>query len=348
MTSRAATSPERSESPLFTIAIPTFNRAKWLRDCVASALSQTFSSFEVVVSDNASSDETPTILEQLNDRRLTVLRQTTNIGPIKNWNTCLNAANGMYVVMLSDDDTVARHFLKRCSSVMGDGVDISLVVAQGDVLDADTGRMRPATASRSLQSGIHAGTAILREFLRGAISPQMCTVAVKTETLRRRGGFPDGWPHAGDLVSWVPLLLQGPAGFVNESCGTHVSHEEAQSGQLSLGNRLDDIHKLTEVIAKEAEQQVDDPAVLAELKRLLRSYEARNLTGHIAGARRSGVSRRNIASVAWAWRRRIFRRGSLELRSLARPAAFFVLPLPVVSSISRLKHRVQALREARS
>jgi len=138
----APTSPERSESPLFTIAIPTFNRAKWLRDCVASALSQTFSSFEVVVSDNASSDETPTILEQLNDRRLTVLRQSTNIGPIRNWNTCLSAANGTYVVMLSDDDTVARHFLTRCSAVMSEGIDIPLIVAQGDVLDADTGRMR--------------------------------------------------------------------------------------------------------------------------------------------------------------------------------------------------------------
>jgi len=231
---------------------------------------------------------------------------------------------------------------------MSEGIDIPLIVAQGDVLDADTGRMRPATTNRSLQSGVHAGTAILREFLRGAISPQMCTVAVKTETLRRRGGFPDGWPHAGDLVSWVPLLLHGPAGFVNESCGTHVSHEEAQSGQLSLGSRLDDIHKLTEVIAEEAEEQVGDPVVLAELKGLLRRYEARNLTGHIAGARRAGVSRRNIASVAWAWRRRIFRRGSLDLRSMARPAAFFVLPLSVVSSISRLKQRIRKLTEARS
>jgi glycosyltransferase involved in cell wall biosynthesis len=47
-----------STDPLFTIAIPTFNRAGWLRRCVGSALSQTFSSFKVIVFDNASSDET--------------------------------------------------------------------------------------------------------------------------------------------------------------------------------------------------------------------------------------------------------------------------------------------------
>ena len=53
---------EGGRLPLFTIAIPTFNRAEWLGRCVASALAQTHDSFEVLVSDNGSDDETPQVL----------------------------------------------------------------------------------------------------------------------------------------------------------------------------------------------------------------------------------------------------------------------------------------------
>src|SRR4030081_967744 len=72
--------------PLVTIAIPTFNRASLLRECVRSALSQTYRHFEVLVSDNASTDETKEILGQFSDGRLRVIGQETNIGLLPNWN----------------------------------------------------------------------------------------------------------------------------------------------------------------------------------------------------------------------------------------------------------------------
>ena len=174
---------------------------------------QTVESFEVVVSDNASDDATPEVLGEFDDERLSVVRQPRNIGPIGNWNACLSAANRTYVTMLSDDDSVAPFFLARCNSLITDDRDLSLVVTLGDVFDGPTGLTRPATRSRVLRSGIYQGTEILKEFLRGNISPQMCTLAIKTEALRARGGFPAGWPHTGDLASWVPLLLQGKAGL---------------------------------------------------------------------------------------------------------------------------------------
>ena len=188
-------SAEPSSDHHFTIAIPTFNRADWLRSCVASALSQTVESFEVVVSDNASDDATPEVLGEFDDDRLKVIRQPRNIGAIGNWNACLSAANGTYVTMLSDDDSVAPFFLARCNSLITDDRDLLLVVTLGDVFDGATGFTRPATRSRVMRSGVWQGTEILKEFLRGNISPQMCTLAIKTEALRARGGFPAGWPQ---------------------------------------------------------------------------------------------------------------------------------------------------------
>ena len=68
--SDAARSQEKRVKPLFTIAIPTFNRAEWLGRSVGSALAQTHDSFEVLVSDNGSDDETPQVLAEISDPRL--------------------------------------------------------------------------------------------------------------------------------------------------------------------------------------------------------------------------------------------------------------------------------------
>src|SRR5688572_6876713 len=91
------------DKPRFTIAIPTFNRAGLLKNCVASALDQTYPDFEVIVSDNASEDATQDVLAEFDDRRLRVIRHQTNIGLIPNWNTCLDAARGEFVIIVSDD-----------------------------------------------------------------------------------------------------------------------------------------------------------------------------------------------------------------------------------------------------
>lgn len=331
-------SAERSPDPRFTIAIPTFNRAHWLRSCVASALSQTVESFEVVVSDNTSDDATPEVLGEFDDDRLNVIRQPRNIGPIGNWNACLSAASGTYITMLSDDDSVAPFFLARCNSLITDDVDLSLIVTLGDVFDGPTGFTRPATRSRVLRSGVWQGTEILKEFLRGNISPQMCTLAIKTEALRARGGFPAGWPHTGDLASWVPLLLQGRAGFINEPCGTYRSHSETQTAHFALRTRLEDLDRLGSVILEEAEHNLRDRLLVGEIRTLVRSYVAGNFIGHMAIERSRGASRREIASAAWSWRRRLSGANIAGLlRLLPRPVALFVLPLPAIRLVRRVK-----------
>jgi cellulose synthase/poly-beta-1,6-N-acetylglucosamine synthase-like glycosyltransferase len=63
--------------PFVTIGIPTFNRAALLKGCVTAARSQTYPHFEVVVSNNASPDDTGNVLSGFNDPRLRELRRST-------------------------------------------------------------------------------------------------------------------------------------------------------------------------------------------------------------------------------------------------------------------------------
>lgn len=101
---------------LATIAIPTFNRAKLLPRAVVSALAQDYPSVEVLIVDNASTDETEDICRALVDqhRHIQYMRQPFNTGPVNNFETGLRKARGYYFMWLADDDIITNNYLRRC------------------------------------------------------------------------------------------------------------------------------------------------------------------------------------------------------------------------------------------
>jgi glycosyltransferase involved in cell wall biosynthesis len=89
-----------------TVGIPTRNRSAYLVRAVRSALAQSYAELEVVVSDNASTDDTVGRIEEIADSRVRLLKQPSNIGMVANFNACLQAASGELFLMLSDDDVL--------------------------------------------------------------------------------------------------------------------------------------------------------------------------------------------------------------------------------------------------
>jgi len=104
-----------TDLPAVSIGIPTFNGGHVIGDAVASALSQSFRDIEVIVSDNASSDDTPDVLAALaaRDSRLRIIRQPVNLGPSGNFKAVLAASRAPLFMWLADDDRIAPDWLER-------------------------------------------------------------------------------------------------------------------------------------------------------------------------------------------------------------------------------------------
>ncbi len=93
------------DKPKVSIAIPAYNQAKFIKQAIDSALSQDYQNLEVVVSDDASSDETRSIVKQYNDKRLKYFRNEKNIGRVANHRKLLyEYVSGDYVLNLDADD----------------------------------------------------------------------------------------------------------------------------------------------------------------------------------------------------------------------------------------------------
>jgi len=316
--------PVHSKDPLVTIAIPTRNRAPLLTGCVASALAQTYQNIEVLVSDNASTDNTLAVLGSVRDRRLRVMTEPENIGLSGNWNKCLREAKGDYFVIVSDDDTVAPQFVEKCVNLVRQEPGLPVVVSAYEVFMSDEDRIVPAVLSRRLHTGIWDGPEVLKEYLRGKLSALALSSIMRTDILRRNGGFCSDHLHSGDLAAWVPLLLEGRAGLVNERCASYTMNNSRFTSQLSIDYRFQDVISVTGEISDAAGRLIADEAVRRDVQRLTKRYLAYKAIENLVVYRREGATIVDVARQLWSWRKQLtgctfmdFVR-SARLRSIAR------------------------------
>lgn len=92
--------------PYFSIAIPTYNRCEFLRATISILLEQTFKDFEIVITDNASSDNTAEVVKSFRDKRIRHIHNNKNIGFPNNAKKAMLAAKGKYIFTLGDDDFI--------------------------------------------------------------------------------------------------------------------------------------------------------------------------------------------------------------------------------------------------
>ena len=99
--------------PKVSIGMPVFNGEQYIREAIDSALAQTFTDFELVISDNASNDNTEAILREYvrNDPRVKYIKHESNVGPCNNFNYLLKHARGDYFTWLAHDDYLDASFL---------------------------------------------------------------------------------------------------------------------------------------------------------------------------------------------------------------------------------------------
>ena len=325
-----------ANNPLVTIAIPTFNRASWLKDCITSALSQTYQNFEVLVSDNASTDETEQVLGDFSDRRLRVVNQEKNIGLIRNWNACLAEARGQYVVLVCDDDRIAPWLLERCVGLINQEPDIPIVLTLNDSHSILEDRTWPATSSQILQTGIWDGTDILAEYFRNEFSVEICSVMLRTDSIRARGGFPIDLPHSTDIAGWAPLLLKGKAGFVNERCATFYIHGSNESGVVGLEQVVGDGWKVVDLISDVADRVVADLKTRRTIQLECRRCYARRTLRALSSYRKHGGSLSGAFLMIWRFRRELTYVDIGSLRKLRWQIAF-ILCARQISWICRIK-----------
>ena len=125
--------------PTVSIGLPVYNGGAFFEACLESVAAQTFADFEVIISDNASTDGTADVARSFVDRdpRFRYVRFEQNRGAAANWNRVVELATGCYFRWLAADDLIAPTYLERCVAVLDRESDVVLVTPQVRLIDLD-------------------------------------------------------------------------------------------------------------------------------------------------------------------------------------------------------------------
>jgi len=120
-----------SSPHLLSILIPTYNRAEMLRECLESSLTAPADS-EIVVIDNGSTDHTTEVLKSFveRDRRVRVVRQDENVGPLRNFQRALEEARGDFICLTGDDDLFLPGNFQKKLALLEACPEVGLVYSQ--------------------------------------------------------------------------------------------------------------------------------------------------------------------------------------------------------------------------
>jgi glycosyltransferase involved in cell wall biosynthesis len=124
--------------PRVSVGLPVYNGAKYLQGCLESLLSQDIEDFELLISDNASTDETEKICRSYaaRDARVRYHRNSMNIGSARNYRQVFEAGRGEFFKWCSHDDVCHPGFLRRCLEVFdAESPSVVLVYPLCDLID---------------------------------------------------------------------------------------------------------------------------------------------------------------------------------------------------------------------
>lgn len=181
--------------PIVSVVIPAYNRAHTLPRAIRSVFTQTFGEWEIIVVDDASSDQTDQVIKEFSDGRVRYIRHQQNRGPSAARNTGIRAARGVYVAFLDSDDEWLPEKLAYDVSLF-DSQDLGMVCS-GEIFGESHARLA------SILSTVHGR--VYDRLLAHDFIGSCSGVTVRRIALETLGGFDEQLTNEEDWDLWLRI-----------------------------------------------------------------------------------------------------------------------------------------------
>jgi GT2 family glycosyltransferase len=240
--------PDDEIRPLWSVMIPTYNCAKYLRETLASVLAQDPGSELMqieVIDDHSTQDDPETVVKELGQGRVTFYQHPENVGSIKNFNTCLQRSRGKLVHLLHGDDCVRQGFYQKLQQAFEQEPTIGLAFCRHVNFDEHSHWQWFAELHQAERG-------ILPNWLEqiatiNRIQPP--SVVVRREVYEKLGGFDSRiCCCAEDWELWVRIAANYPVWYEPEPLALYRFHSSSLTGRCARsGQNVRDLRTAIEI-----------------------------------------------------------------------------------------------------
>ncbi|BAZ22588.1 family 2 glycosyl transferase [Kalymmatonema gypsitolerans NIES-4073] len=241
--------PDGVTRPLWSVMIPTYNCANYLRETLAGILAQDLGPEVMqieVVDDHSTQDDPAAIVEELGRGRVSFYRQPENVGAIKNFNTCLQRSRGHLVHLLHGDDCVRDGFYWKMQRAFDEKAEIGAAFCRHIFIDGNSHWLFLSDLEQS-ESGILSNW-LERIAVMNLLQPP--SIVVRRDVYEKLGGFDSRiCCCAEDWEMWVRIAADYPVWYDVEPLALYRFHSASLTGRCArTGQNVRDLCKIIEII----------------------------------------------------------------------------------------------------
>jgi glycosyltransferase involved in cell wall biosynthesis len=269
-----------SERPLVSVCMPAYNAERWIGEAIESVLGQTHSDFELVISDNASTDATAETARLYHDPRIRIETAAKLISPVSNHNRSVALSTGEFVKFLHADDMLLPTCLEEMVALALGDPRIGLVFAPREVLledpESETNLGWSQTYARLHErftqlAPINEGSVLFREMLDAGIDGnwigEPSAVLASRACLARVGLFSPRLHQIADLDLWLRIMLSHCVGYIPHALSVYRHHSQSVTAMNArLGRDWLDRLWLLEGLVSEPSLNPEERASVARLR----------------------------------------------------------------------------------
>jgi glycosyltransferase involved in cell wall biosynthesis len=263
--------------PRVSVILPVRDGERFVAEAVRSIVDQTLADFELLVVDDGSSDATPSILAEVRDERLRVLRQEP-LGLVAALKGAIAEARAPYLARMDADDVSLPARLERQVSFLDARPEVALVVPGVQAIDEE-GRPGEMVVVPEDDASLRRRLLLRNPFTHGA-------VLVRADAVERAGGYRADYGANEDYDLWRRIAREWKLGAIPEVLYRYREHGAAVT-KLDRGGRVDSRERLRDELWR-------DPALVRAPGFERDPAEARTLVREALRRRRYGLAARAL------------------------------------------------------
>lgn len=223
--------------PTVTVAIPVYNGSRYVVDTIKAVQGQTFADWELIIVDNASTDDTQAVLDSMlatvADPRIRVFRNSHTVTPPENWNIAISHARGRYVKLLCADDLTTPDCLERQVAALDEHPSAALAAGARIIINSRGRRLFVRNGIG--RTGLYPGRDVIRRCIMAGtnIIGDPVTVLWRRSVMDQVGAFDTEGFYCIDVDYWLRLLNFGDLYFDAQPVGFYRIHPQATATRLA-------------------------------------------------------------------------------------------------------------------
>lgn len=226
-----------------SVIVPNYNHAKYLRERIESILSQTYKDFELIILDDASTDNSREIILEYAGKFpaiITSFNEQNSGNPGKQWNRGVQLARGEFIWIAESDDFAENEFLRRAVSEIMKSEETGIVFCDTFILDEQKRIKYRFSDKMCTENNVKVLT--INSFIRNPI-PNVSSVLFRKSAYLMAGGADTSMKFCGDWLLYMKIRKSSGVVYIPEPLSTFRLHENSRyhlhySGRQYLNEKV--------------------------------------------------------------------------------------------------------------